>query len=70
MTGNDLATALRRTKGKVSVGMLTPNDVAWIYAEKADLMEWAKRQGETETGMKLATEASGEGLYLEQDHTL
>lgn len=68
MTGNQLAAAIRRTKGKVSIGMLTPNDVVWVFAEKMDLAGWAKRQGDAETGMKLSNEAMGDGLYLEQIH--
>lgn len=68
MTGNELALALRRTKGKVSVGVLTPGDVFWVYAEKADLIAWAKRVGASETGMKLSPESQGDGLYLEQCH--
>lgn len=68
MTGYQLAAAIRRTKGKVSVGMLTPNEVVWVFAEKADLAEWAKRQGDNETGMRLSNESTGNGLFLEQAH--
>lgn len=64
MTGNELAAALRRSKGKVSVGMLTANDVAWVYAEKADLIEWARKQGDRETGMNLSEETGGGGWFL------
>lgn len=41
MTGNELKKAIKSAKGKISVPMWTPNDVPYIFAEKADLIRCA-----------------------------
>jgi hypothetical protein len=53
MTGKNLAKAIREAKGKVSVPVMAVNDVSYIYAEKASLIEWAREIGEGETFMTL-----------------
>jgi uncharacterized Fe-S cluster-containing radical SAM superfamily enzyme len=53
MTGNNLAKAIREAKGKVLVPVMVVNDVAYIYVEKASLIEWAREIGEGETFMTL-----------------
>lgn len=68
MRGNQLAAVLKRTKGKVSLQILCPNDAVWVYAEKADLIALAKKYGVSETGMKLEPEESGTGHFLQIDY--
>ncbi len=67
MQGTQLASALKQTKGKVSVQMLCPNDTVWVYAEKSDLIAWAKKYGSSETGMKLVIKENGTGHFLQAD---
>ena len=55
MTGNQLARAVFKLKGKVEVPMLMPNDVAYVYAEKKDLIQLLNQIGDKETNMKLAS---------------
>ena len=70
MTGNQLASVMKQTKGKVSVQILAPNEVIWVYAEKSDLIAWAKKQGGAETGLKLTPEDGRSGLFLETDYAI
>ena len=70
MRGNQLAAALKKVRGGVSVQMLCPNDVAWVFAEKADLVAWAKKYGEDETGMVLSQEENGAGHFLQTDYSV
>lgn len=59
MTGKQIATLLRRSRGKVMVPMLTPNDSPWIVAEKNALIEWAQGCGDVEVDMFCVTDEHG-----------
>lgn len=67
MQGNRLAREIKQAKGKVSVEMLCPNDTVWVYAEKSDLIAWAKKYGDSETGMKLVQEENGAEYFLQAE---
>ena len=68
MIGNELAKAIKNTRGKISVGMAGRDDVIWVYAEKSDLIRWASSVGEEETKMKLFPEENGSGIFLDIDY--
>jgi len=55
MNGYELAKAIKATRGKIQIGMATPSEFVWVYAEKADLINCATRQKDTETGMGVET---------------
>ncbi len=53
MTGNQLATKLKRIKGKVYIQANTPDDIFYVPVEKAALIEWLSGCGDSETGMRI-----------------
>lgn len=63
MTGNELARQIRRTKGPLFVTMIIPNDVAYVQAIKADLVDWAESIGDQEIRMGL--DKRDNGTYLD-----
>ena len=65
MIGTKLAAAIRASRGKIQAGMITPGDVAYVYVEKSDLIRWAQKYGERETGMYI--EEHEGSLYFEND---
>ena len=65
MIGTELAKEIKNTRGKIMVGMSTPDRIVWVNAEKSHLIEWAKAAGENETKMKLFVE--GDEVFLDCD---
>jgi hypothetical protein len=66
MNGYELAKAIKATRGKIQIELHSPNDVSYIYAEKADLIAWAKRQKDHETDMVI--EVANNETLLTIDH--
>lgn len=64
MTGKQLASAIRRLRGKLSIPMLTPNDVIYVYVEKADAAAAFDKYGDMEVAMEIKPEENGFGHYL------
>lgn len=64
MTGKQLASAIRRHRGKISVPMLTAAGVIYVFAEKSDLAACFDQYGDHEVGLKLVQEDNGDGYYL------
>jgi hypothetical protein len=67
MKGYDLAKAVRRLKGKVSVPMAVPGKPpVWLNVEKIDLIAWAERMGDHVTGFNLCDDPK-KYHYLRQE---
>jgi hypothetical protein len=54
-----IANELRKSRGKIMVPMLTPNDSPFVVAEKAALIEWARGCGDDELEMTVVTDEHG-----------
>lgn len=67
MTGNELAKAIRSASGKVAIPMLAVKEVPYIYAQKSDLIEWARKIGEAETFMTIERDGENWMIIKAQD---
>ncbi len=65
MTGNQLAKIIRATKGKIYAEIITKDDGFYAPIEKAVLLDWVTKCGDSETGMKLAK--VGGHFYFDRD---
>jgi hypothetical protein len=65
MTGKQLAKILRAATGKIHAETITTDDMFYAPIEKAVLLEWVTRCGDTETGMKLSK--TGTNWYFDRD---
>lgn len=68
MIGIELAAKILKTPGKISVPVLVGNDVAYIYAQKNDLIEWAIGCGQSETGMTIGPDGDKGSVLLRDEN--
>ena len=65
MTGNKLAAAIAKSKGKVFVNAAVGDDTILVYVQKSDLIREMRRYADEETGSFL--EKSTIGWILNRD---
>lgn len=67
MTGKELLKAIKATKGPLYVGAVMEGD-PWVQVVRADMIKYLTGKGDTETGCKLGSWASG--TYIQRDYLL